>query len=103
MLDITPEENCGMPAVEDLPLRNTSTGVEAIDRRRDGRIDYSNPHLIELLRRPEFPSAFKPAAPEKEPNITIPPVPPQEATMGFVVTTSICFWIVISAVIWRVF
>jgi hypothetical protein len=92
-----------MPTVEKLPRSTASSEVGAVDRRRDGRIDYSNPHLIELLRRPQFSSTFTPAAPEKTPDITIPSVPSQEATMSFVVTTSICFWIVIAAVIWRVF
>lgn len=51
-----------MPEQLDRDGRNSDT-VATPDRRRPGRVAYTNPHLIELLRKPSAPSA--PAADDK--------------------------------------
>ena len=40
--------------------RDARTAVAGVDRRRPGRVEYANPHLVKLLRR--APTAEAPAA-----------------------------------------
>ena len=45
-----------MPLAQEAPLPDFAVEVNTVDRRREGRLEIDNPHLIDMLRRPEFMS-----------------------------------------------
>ncbi len=81
-----------------------------VERRREGRLDYNNPHLIDLLRRPtEAPAAFQPTAPDFRQGdsagaaLAVTPSPVQRSALPYVIAISAGCWAVITAVLWRIF
>jgi hypothetical protein len=88
-----------MPTVEDIAL---PAEASVVDRRRDGRIDYSNPHLIDLLRRREFVEPVAPAEPEAaQVFVVVPPARTGSAATSYIVVTTLCFWAVVAAMLWK--
>jgi hypothetical protein len=90
-----------MPTVEDMALPVTQAAPTVIDRRRDGRIDYSNPHLIDLLRRPTFVETLPPAEPEIEPVIVMAPPASTMSAFPFIMMGSLVFWGVTAVLLWK--
>jgi hypothetical protein len=78
-----------------------------VERRRDGRIDYSNPHLIDLLRRPTSCDSIQPAEPDSKPEHEIDFVmmvePPASAmsALPFIIVGCLFFWGVIGVLLWK--
>ncbi len=100
-----------MPTLDEHPLQTASTEAAMVERRREGRLDYSNPHLIDLLRRPtEAPAALQPMEPyfrqvDKAGAVFVAatPSPVQRSALPYVIASSACLWAVITAVLWRIF
>jgi hypothetical protein len=92
-----------MPTVEDLALPETPAEAAIVERRREGRIDYSNPHLIDLLRRREFVEPVAPAEPEAVQVVIVePPVQTTgPAATRYIVIASLCFWAVVAGTLWE--
>jgi hypothetical protein len=92
-----------MPTVEELALPATAAAPKVIDRRRDGRIDYSNPHLIDLLRRPTSVVTLPPAEPEIEIEPVIVMAPPAStlSAFPFIMLASLVFWGVVAVLLWK--
>jgi len=78
-----------------------------VERRREGRIDYSNPHLIDLLRRPTSCDSIQPAEPDSKPEPEIDFVvmvePPASAMSAFpfIIVGCLFFWGVIGVLLWK--
>jgi hypothetical protein len=91
-----------MPTVQDLALPETPAEAAVVERRREGRIDYSNPHLIDLLRRREFVEPVAPAEPEAAQTFIVePPARPGPAATRYIVVASLCFWAVVAGTLWE--
>jgi hypothetical protein len=90
-----------MPTVEELALPAIQAAPKVIDRRRDGRIDYSNPHLIDLLRRPTSVVTLPPAEPDIEPVIVMAPPASTVSAVPFIMLGSMVFWGVIAVLLWK--
>jgi len=104
-----------MPPVETLALPAATVGRAVVDRRRVGRIDYSNPHLLDLLRQPHSPRILLPAKPdiESEPVLLLEPyLVPEPVVMleapasimsafPFIIVASLFFWGVVAMLLWK--
>jgi len=95
------DENLALPATTALPV--------LVERRREGRIDYSNPHLIDLLRRPTSSDVIQPAEPDSQPEPEPEPeavfmVEPAASAMSafpFIIVGCLFFWGVIGVLLWK--
>ncbi len=105
-----------MPTLNELPLPTSAKQAGTVERRREGRLDYSNPHLIDLLRRPlEAPEASQSPGPDfrlvdssgaADVAVTQSPTKRsgvQRSVLPYVIVSSACFWAVITTVLWRIF
>ena len=90
-----------MAVVQEAPLPDFAVEALKADRRRDGRVDYDNPHLVDLLRRREFPT-IEDALSEGGVAIDLgPPTRAERSAFLFVILLTACFWAVIAGVLWR--
>ena len=90
-----------MAEVQEVPLPDFAVEALAADRRRDGRVDYDNPHLVDLLRRREFPTVEEALS---EGGVAIDVGPPnriERAALPVVILLCTCFWAVFAGVLWR--
>ncbi len=90
-----------MPLAQEAPLPDFAVEVNTVDRRREGRLEIDNPHLIDMLRRPEFMSIEEALAENGQVIDVGPATRLDRAAFPFIILMTACFWAVIAGVLWR--
>ncbi len=90
-----------MSIVNELLGAPGSDEAHLLDRRRSGRLDYDNPNLIDMLRRPDAPAFVQAAAENDDPIVAFYPTPLQRSAFPAVIVLTALFWAGLAAVVWR--
>ncbi len=85
-------------AVQPVPAPAPAVSAASKDRRRPGRPDHANPHLIPLLRTTETEAAAAPGTADELPENTLAPV----QGLIFGLALSVPLWAAIGGIVWAV-